>query len=252
MKNTSLIMHLFYKDSSFYLLDKVSKFCKHDKLYLSLAQDAPHNNEIVEYAKKYYNKIVVNEEYNFGNDQYGLYKIFTKYVDEVDNYIFYFHDKHPSKLDWIDDLLDPFIKTDIDSKLLNNSNGIIVSNNSKYQLKLMNEMSLAKIGSELPHRNLITNIRAKQTLLWVRELQELLFKSTGILEEEYLNFEFTAGNMFCIKKTILQLSLHCIHDNFFEHGYRIDGNVEHGLERFYFYVNLCLKHNVLKIGDMNV
>jgi hypothetical protein len=246
MNDSSLILHLFYEEPSIYLLDKVSKFYKNDTLYLSLVKDSISNQNIINYAKNYYNNIIINEEENRGNDQYGLYKIFTKYEDDLNDWVFYFHDKHISKLNWIDDLINPFCS--FDPGYLSNKIGIVVSDKPTYQLKILNESELIKQSDDLPKHNKIVNIRSKQTLVWVRELQQILFQDTGLMEDDHLNFDFTAGNMFCIKKSILKLALNCIHDNFFEMGYRKDGEVGHGLERFYFYVNLCLKYNVLKIG----
>lgn len=246
MNNSSLILHLFYEEPSIYLLDKVSKFYKNDTLYLSLIKNATANQNIINCAKKYYENIIVNEEENRGSDQYGFYKIFTKYEEELNDWIFYFHDKHIARLNWIDDLIDPF--GCFDPSYLGVNTGIIVSNSPAYQLKILNEMELIECGKELPKRNKIVNIQSKRTLAWIRELQQILLETTELIEDNHSSFDFTAGNMFCIKKSILTLALNCVHENFFELGYRADGDVGHGLERFYFYVNLCLKYNVLKIG----
>lgn len=247
MNNSSLIIHSFYEEPSMYLLDKVAKFYKNDTLYLSVVKNSLSNQNIIKYAQRYYKHVIVNEEENRGNDQYGLYKLFTKYEDNLNDWIFYFHDKHITKLNWIDDLIDPFCCFDL-SNLSNNKYGMIVSDNPTYQLKISSETDLIKQSEDIPKKNKIVNIKSKQTLVWVRELQQILFQDTGLIEDDYLNFDFTAGNMFCVKKPVLQLALGCIHDNFFEGGYRTDGDIEHGLERFYFYVNLCLKYNILKLG----
>lgn len=250
MNNASLVLHLFYEKPSIYLLDKVSKFYNGDNVYISLIKDAPHNNYILRYAKKYFKNIIINTEENRGSDQYGLFRLFNKYEDELNQWVFYFHDKHESKLDWIDALVDPFI--DNKDVLHTTKNcGIIVSNAKKFTMQVTTEEDVIRQDEDLPKRNRITSVRSRHTLIWIRELQYILHKETGILDTDNINFEFVAGNMFCIKKPVLKLALSCVDDTFFETLYRPDGDIGHGLERFYFYVNSCLKYNLYKIGVKN-
>lgn len=250
MNNASLVLHLFYEKPSIYLLDKVAQFYTDDTVYISLIENAPHNHNILQYAQKYFKNIVTSVEPNRGNDQYGLYKLFNKYEEDLHQWIFYFHDKHESKLDWLDALVDPFI----DNKdVLSSAKtcGIIVSDDNTYSMKVTSEEDIMNNDENLPQRNRITSVRSRHTLVWVRELQYMLHRTTGILDDKNMNFEFVAGNMFCIKKPVLKLALSCVHEDFFETLYRPDGDVGHGLERFYFYVNSCLKYNLHKIGVKN-
>ena len=247
MIDSSLVLHLFYEKPSMYLLDKVSQFYHGDTVYISIVEDAPQNVNIIRYAKKYFKNIITSVQPNRANDQYGLYTLFTKYENDLNKWVFYFHDKHESKLDWIDDLIDPFIQNkDVLHDLQNV--GMITSDHIKYQMKITNEEDIVKMFEDIPKRNRITAVRSKHTLAWIRELQYILYKETGIIDEEKMNFEFVAGNMFCAKKSVIKLALSCVEDEFFESSYRPDGDVGHGLERFYFYVNLCLKYDLYKIG----
>jgi hypothetical protein len=247
MSDSSLILHLFYEQPAIYLLNKVAQFYDGDTVYISIVKDAPHNLNIIKHANKCFKNVITNIEPNKGNDQYGLFRMFEKYEDELGRWIFYFHDKHESKLDWLDELIDPFIH----NKLLLDSikhAGIIASNSKDYKLKVKSEEDLTKMSEDLPNSNRVTIVRSKHTLAWIRELQYILYKDTGIIDDENLNFDFIAGNMFCIKKSVLKLALSCVHDSFFESSYRPDGDVGHGLERFYFYVNKCLKYDLYEIG----
>lgn len=248
MKNSSLILHLFYEKPSIYLLDKVSKFYTGDDIYVSLIEDSIQNHNIINHAKKYFKNVIINIEPNRGTDQYGLYKIFNKYEENLNQWIFYFHDKHESKLDWLDSLIDPFI---YNKDIFKKNCGIVASDCIKYSMKVNTEEDIMALNEDLPKRNRITSVRSRHTLVWVRELQNILYRETGILDKENINFEFVAGNMFCIKKSVLKLALSCVDDCFFETLYRPDGDVGHGLERFYFYVNSCLKYNLHKIGAIN-
>lgn len=254
MNNYSLILHLFYYNSSKYLIDKISKFYpKENKIYISLVKNREDNIKILDYLTKYFSNIVVNEERNTGTDQYGLYKLFDKYEQEFSDWILYFHDKHEEKLHWIDDLVDPFVlNKDSLSNILNDSNyGMIVSNNKQYYKKLLTEEQLSSLMRFVIKKEKITILRSLQTTSWVRILQSILQKETGLNDEKNLYFDFVAGNMFGIRKSILKLSLSCIHEDFFENDYRQDGDIGHGLERFYFYVNSCLKYKLCKIGAEN-
>ena len=48
--------------------------------------------------------------------------------------------------------------------------------------------------------------------------------------------------MFLARRPVVKMSHQCVHESFFEDYYRPDGNVEHAMERFYFYVSECLKY----------
>ena len=69
-----------------------------------------------------------------------------------------------------------------------------------------------------------------------------------------VNPEFTAGNVFFIRTNILSQALQCVLDpNFFEKVYRMDGDVAHALERFYFYVSTSLDYkNVFLKSDKKI
>ena len=47
--------------------------------------------------------------------------------------------------------------------------------------------------------------------------------------------------MFIIDSDIVDIAHSVIHPTFFPTAYREDGDMPHALERFYYYVSLCMK-----------
>ena len=69
----SIHLHLYYKDPSILLLQKISKAWK-GKVYISLVSGNDSNNDVIDMAKSLFSEVVVVENENSGNDQYGFYK----------------------------------------------------------------------------------------------------------------------------------------------------------------------------------
>jgi len=110
-----------------------------------------------------------------------------------------------------------------------------------WKLKVQSESDITDSVKELPQSKRSFLVRQRHTLCWLRELQFILLQNTGFQDMENVNPEFTAGNVFFIRTNVLSQALQCILDpNFFEKVYRMDGDVSHALERFYFYVSTSL------------
>jgi hypothetical protein len=248
----SIHLHLYYKDPSILLLEKISKAWK-SKIYISLVSGNESNEDVVRVAKSLFSEVIVIENGNSGNDQYGFYKSFQQNNDDTD-WIFYAHDKHESKIDWMNQLLDPLISnTDTINYLARQDEiGLIATKSDKYTHIQMFEEQLNSLGDRCQQDERIKIIRAKQTLVWLRELQRALVKQNNLSKIHDPNaLVFIAGNMFMIRRNILQKCHSCLHENFFDTYYKPDGDVGHGLERFYFYAPLCLNFHVQLVGEKN-
>jgi hypothetical protein len=234
------------------LLEKISKAWA-GKVYISLVSDNASNNDILQKANSLFGKVVVIENENSGNDQYGFYKSFQKNKDDTD-WIFYAHDKHESKIEWMNELVDPLVThTDAINYLARqNDVGLIAAKSDKYTNLQMSEEQLNSIGDTCPHNERIKIIQSKHTLVWLRELQRAIVKKNNLSQIQDPNsIVFVAGNMFMIRRSILNKCHECLHENFFDKHYKPDGDIGHGLERFYFYAPLCFNFNVQLVGEKN-
>jgi hypothetical protein len=248
----SIHLHLYYKDPAILLLEKISKAWK-GKVYISLVSENENNDDIVAVAKSLFSEVIVVENENSGNDQYGFYKSFKQNNDDTD-WILYAHDKHESKIDWMNTLVDPLVThTDAINYLSRQDEiGIIATKSDKYTHIQMSEEQLNSIGDTCPQDERIKIIQAKHTLVWLRELQRALVKQNNLSQIHDPNsLVFVAGNMFIIRRSVLSKCHNCVHENFFDKHYRPDGDIGHGLERFYFYAPLCLNFNVQLVGEKN-
>jgi hypothetical protein len=246
----SVHLHLYYKEPSKILLEKINKAWK-GKIYISLVSGNENNDNIISVAKSLFSEVVVVENENSGNDQYGFYKSFKQNDDDTD-WILYAHDKHESKIEWMNVLIDPLVThTDAINYLLRQENiGLIAAKSDKYTYIQMSEEQLNTLGDTCPQEERIKIIQSKQTLVWLRELQRSLVKQNNLSQIHDPNaLVFVAGNMFIIRRSVLQKCHNCLHENFFDKYYRQDGDVGHGLERFYFYAPLCLNFNVQLVGE---
>ena len=243
----SVHMHLFYPEPSIYLLDKIADHYK-GRLYISLNENGQANEEIQLHAEKKFKKVTAVTIKNKGNDQYGFYTSFKK-NDLETPWILYCHDKTIKRIDWLDNILDPILNyEDIEKVLLDDKTGMISSGDPRYYFRLMSEEDLTSLSKTKNYSGRLKIMQARHTLTWFRELQYILLSDTGFINAENLNPFFTAGNMFLAKRPVIKMAHQCIHESFFESYYREDGNVEHAMERFYFYVSECLKYKNLFIG----
>jgi hypothetical protein len=154
------------------------------------------------------------------------------------------HDKKGDKQKWLEELIDP-LKT-INSKQLNNNNlGIISSNAHRHNVMGINDLVLHHGNIDFKYRKSL--VQSAQTIIWLKELQRILLSKHNLIKEEKLHPEFCAGNVFIARRNIINKAHDCICKEFFNPFYRPDGEVEHGLERFYFYVSECLGYENLYI-----
>lgn len=246
----SVHLHLFYKDPSVYLIDKVSERYN-GKVYISLNRDAKHNEEITSHARGKFEEVQTILVKNRGNDQYGFFKSFAHNNDETD-WILYLHDKTIKRIDWLDQITDPILKmSDKEFKQIIDDEkiGIISSGDPRYKHSIITEQDLTELSKSNNFDSRLKIIQARHTLTWYRELQYILLTESGFIETDNLNPDFTAGNMFMARRPIVKMCHKCIHESYFENYYREDGNVEHAMERFYFYVSLCLKYKNVFLGE---
>ena len=239
-------MHLYYKDPSIYLMDKIRQ--KWDgRVNISLNEGGEANDTIVEYAKKIFPEVRTAKTPNLGNDQIGFKKSVITNKEPDKDWILYVHDKSQDKQKWVDDIVDPIINQEevVDELIEKDEYGIISS--AKRCNKIFDEEYLIEFSKKckLSEKNLV--VGSRHTLVWLRELQYILYDIHGFIDRKNINFQFTAGTMFLINEDIVKLSHDCIHENYFEKQYRPDGKVEHALERFYYYVSACLRKKIMFI-----
>lgn len=240
--NVSVYMHLFYKEPSIYLIEKISE--EYDgEIFISLNDTGADNQEIISYAEEKFDNVKYKTVKNKGNDQYGFFKIFQEHQSNK-NWILYCHDKTIKRIDWLDKILEPiFLNTKkINSMMSLEEIGIISSGDHEYMHRMMTEEDLTELSKSKNFDSRLKIIQARHTLTWYRELQYILLTNTGFIDTENLNPTFTAGNMFLARNSVVKMAHSCVHESYFENYYREDGNVEHALERFYFYVSLCMKY----------
>lgn len=234
MDNIEIHAHFWYLDESKYVIDKISKKFS-DRINISLIEGSESNSEILEYAQSKFKVVKYVLVENMGTDQNGFIKSYKTNCEEKD-WIFYVHDK--KDLEWIDDIIDPLINT-LDNFNPSNMVGIIGSKHKQQTIE--DEEYVIKRDKELPFESKLDIVRIKHTLVWLRQLQYIAFQEHGFFCKEKINFDFIAGTMFIAKREVVQLTHECVHDSFFTSGYSPNGKLEHGLERFYGYINECLK-----------
>lgn len=233
--SVSTHIFLYYPNTGLYVLDKVSKFYN-GPIYLSLVEDNKNNELFLEEAKKKFDDTRVVYVSNCGTDQYGFFNSF-QYDFEKSDWIFYCHDKHPDKKDWLYNLIEIYSNLDISS--IPENTGIISSKIHVCKQPSFEELLLEYSG--VPHKHRKDIVQSMHTLIWLHELERILLSKYSLGNKDFKCPTFSAGNIFLIKRDIVEHSHGCIYEEFFNHGiYRTDGEVEHGLERFYFYVSQCL------------
>lgn len=238
---TQFHLHLWYEDESIYLIDKVSRV--HDgRVNLSFNDDGKANDKLIDYCQSKFSEVKYIIVPNGGNDQIGFFQSFKKNKEDKP-YIFYAHDKNPDKREWVDQCIDPLVNNvkAINEYLESAETGMISSANPKRLEMLLTEEKLIEIDKETAMCEKKGVVLARQTLIWLRELQYILYDVHGFIDKKQLNFQFTAGNMFIIDSDIVDIAHSVIHPTFFPTGYREDGDMPHALERFYYYVSLCMK-----------
>ena len=227
-----------YEEEGLYLLEQLGSVWK-GKVYMSLIKDNNDaNNQVMRLAKDLFSSTEVTLVENRGNDQWGFLNTYKKNKDDT-KYVLYLHDKKDKG--WLEQLIEPFIT----KEALEHSLSIIrddlvgiVSAESRKQ------DSLTSKGLMQKYEGVATEFRGKlvlscQTVRWLKELQYILAYGDGLALEN-LYPEFCAGAIFLAKRDVVTTAHKCVHPNFFTPHYATDGEVEHGLERFYFYVSECL------------
>lgn len=242
MNNNIISTHVFlyYEDTGIDLLNHIKQYCT-GKIYLSLVLDNKANKKLIEYARKFFELDITYVE-NTGSDQYGFYNSFKKDLSEKP-WIFFCHDKSQNKKDWMLELIEILANVS-DDYLLNKKCGMISSAKYINKVSPINDL-LIKYGNMdfKLRRSLIESIH---TVIWLKELQRILLEKYTLIKEESVYPRFCSGNIFLAKKDVISTTHGCVYDDFFNKNlYRSDGEVAHGLERFYFYVSECLGyHNV--------
>ena len=234
--------HLWYEDVSKHLLDKLCKGWD-GRINLSLIKGAESNQGIVSHAEGLFPEVRYVEVKNLGNDQSGFKESIAKNSEDKP-WIFYVHDKNKVKIDWLNEIVDPIIyQTDrVNSLMEDDDVGLISSGNPRRKEDLLSEETLIRFDRKTALSDKKGIVLARQTLVWLRELQYILYENHGFIAKENLNFSFTSGTMFVIRNDVTAMAHSCIHDNFFPDFYREDGDLPHALERFYYYVSICLDY----------
>ena len=156
-------------------------------------------------------------------------------------------------MDWLDEISEPLLQhEDLEKTLEDSDNGMVSTQN--WKLKVDSESEIKDRVKEFPQSKRAFLLRQRHTLCWLRELQFILLQHTVFDDMDNVNPEFTDGNVFFIRTNILSQALQCVLDpNFFEKVYRMDGDVAHALERFYFYVSTSLDYkNVFLESDKKI
>lgn len=238
----SVHVFLYYEDVGIELLEKIKEIYN-GHIYLSLVKNNSSNKALIKHSQQLFDTHITYVD-NGGNDQYGFFHTF-KEEKEKKLWTLYVHDKHSNKKQWLFELLEPFKKVNKD--LLNNKSiGIISSIKHKNKVEPMNVI-LQKNGSiEFQYRkNIVQNLH---TIIWLKELQRILLEKYELINEENIHPTFCSGNVFLAKTDVIEKAQGCVYEDFFNvNAYRTDGEVGHGLERFYFYVSKCLNYNNLFI-----
>ena len=127
----------------------------------------------------------------------------------------------------------------------NKNIGIISSNLHSHNTLSMTQIINLHGNVDFKYRKSI--VESIHSVVWLKELQRILLDKYNIINDDYLYPQFCAGNVFIARKEIIEKAHGCVYENFFNSAYRADGEVGHGLERFYFYVSQCLNYKNLYI-----
>ncbi len=245
MNKTEVSSHIFlyYESTGKYVLDTVSKFYD-GPIYLSLIKDNCANDILINYARYLFDETRVLYVDNCGTDQYGFFHTFKHDSGETP-WIFYCHDKHPSKMDWLKSLIEIYTHIPNDALSIKNV-GLISSEKNKSKQPAFEELLFEYSNCAYHHRKDV--VQSMHTLIWLHELERILLSKHNLGNKDFKCPIFSAGNIFLIRRDVVQKTHSCVYDEFFNKGvYRTDGEVEHGLERFYFYVSQCLGYKNLFI-----
>lgn len=244
--NIQVHMHLFYKEPSIYLMDKISKKWN-GRVNISVNDDGKDNEAILSHANKIFPEVKVVVTQNVGNDQMGFKNSISVNSEENKNWILYVHDKSADKQRWVDEIVDPIInQEDVVLGLIEQDEFGIISAANKCQ-EILDEEYLVELSKRCKLEEKYSIVGSRHTLIWLRELQYILYSKHGLINKQHINFKFTAGTMFLAHKDVVNISHDCVHQSFFEKQYRPDGKVEHALERFYYYVSACLRKKIMFI-----
>jgi hypothetical protein len=237
----SVHIFVYYKDEGIWLLRKLKEFYN-GNIYISLISDGPNNKELISVAKNLFDISLTYVE-NMGTDQIGFYNTFKKDKLNTD-WVLYLHDKKGDKQKWLEELIEP-LKT-VSYKQLNDENiGIISSNAHKRKVISINDLVLYHGNINFKYRkSLVENMH---TVVWLKELQRILVNKYGLIREDKLYPEFCAGNVFIARRNVISKAHDCVYKEFFNPFYKADGEIGHGMERFYFYVSECLGYDNLYI-----
>lgn len=246
--NTDLVsahVFLYYELTGRYVLESMSKFYN-GPIFLSLVKNNPVNDLLINYASSIFEKTYLLLVDQAGTDQYGFFHSFQR-DDTNKPWVFYCHDKSPNKKQWLVELMEIYNNIE-ESVLLDQRYGIISSSKHKHTIK--DYKTILNETSKIPKQYRKGVVQALQTLLWLNELQSILAYEFNLENKDLKYSDFSAGNIFLIRRDVLSQAHNCVHENMFNKNvYRTDGEVEHGLERFYFYVSQCMGYENLYIGD---
>lgn len=234
---------LYYESIGIEVLNKI-KLVYNGPIFLSLINNNCANDIFINLAKTLFPEIYISYIDNYGTDQYGFYTSFKH--DKLDtSWILYCHDKHENKRTWLFNLINIF--ENINNSLLSNTSYGIISS-SHHKMKQPSFEEILTILNDLPYEFRKNTVEHMHTLVWLYELQRIYLSKYGSGDKENKHPTFTAGNIFLIRRNIVEHAHSCVHDNFFNKNvYRSDGEVGHGLERFYYYVSKCMKYDNLFI-----
>jgi hypothetical protein len=243
MKSNNISTHVFiyYLDEGIWLLNKLKEFYS-GHIFLSLIENTPHNDQLLSLAKNLFD-VSLTYVPNKGTDQIGFYKTFQK--DNTNKeWILYLHDKGAEKQTWLQELIEPL--TNIKPHILSNQDiGIISSIAHKQKTYAIN--TLVENYGSMDYKFRKALVESMHTTIWLKELQRILLQKNKLINEDSLYPEFCAGNVFLARRQIVEKVHDCVYEDFFNDGYRKDGEIGHGLERFYFYVSECMGYKNLYI-----
>ena len=228
------------------LLNELSKVWD-DKLHLSLVQGGD-NDKIIKTANNHF-EVITTYVTNSSTDQIGFFHSLKKNKEDTD-YILYLHDT-PTWEGVLEESIAIFLNPPSLAKSLKSIRndppqfagskvGIVAAGKTRQKTEEFPKVLVNNYDLPLPNRAGV--VRSLQTIVWLKELQNLMAKKYGILSEKNHYPPFAADCFFLLRRDVAEVAHVCLHDKHFEEHSRSDGNVEHGLERFYFYVSLALNY----------
>ena len=246
--NSSLHVHLFYEDESIHLLDKLRRVWPH-KVYASLNKNGHGNDAIIKYLRFHFNEVDITLVDNKGNDQYGFWHSFKKNKDDTE-YIFYFHDKKDREEG--DKATDPFFNHDTHPSSLGDFAGIMDDRKiGIISSKETNQKMLSYQEVQVSHRDNFYNdddnvgthrLNCVLHLNTITRFDELV-SHLRFLKRDVIGHhtplvypKFSSGNVLMATRNIIETVHSAILEEYFQDGYQTDGQVEHAMERLYYYV----------------